>query len=358
MRLANSNVGLGIGLWMSIFLIGDVTAQVVEPLNVWSSRTGLDPQTNPTPENGLISDAESWQVLWSKWLPRKPVPDVDFQNDFVWVGQAVGPNSVQIDKAERNGDDLKVTSRSTLRGGNGFGFVMAQFSRSDIKTVNGNVLPEPLATTPNDSTTDNDMPAKEGVRVEMVGMLKVQGQRAQLLVDGFSYSLQLPKTMMGKANSLTEKRAQVWGDLIVESRRGKVQSLSVQVTRLEGLASATSPGTFEQIVIERSGGFVGLMQRDKISADGKVIVESLKTGRQISQRNLSTDHVREVNQALNAIDWDSLPADDRGSAGRASDNLIYHVEIKINGRLRQFDFDSTSRRVGALKKIVALIDRQ
>jgi hypothetical protein len=92
------------------------------------------------PPNGLIGNAAEFEKLRTAWQLDATKLPVDFSKEFVVVLTASGPNLPFFNPAIRT-QALTFRPGQTLRGGPGFGYVVATFNRKDVKTVNGKAVP-------------------------------------------------------------------------------------------------------------------------------------------------------------------------------------------------------------------------
>lgn len=92
------------------------------------------------PKGNLIVESKSFAKLWKVWNRTEKLPKVDFSKDFVFVGVVPGPNRAFGGGRLSDAGELKIFVAGTRRGGPGFGYVLMQFPRAGVKSVNGVAL--------------------------------------------------------------------------------------------------------------------------------------------------------------------------------------------------------------------------
>lgn len=242
--------------------------ETVELKNIWVGKTRDESQKDAAPKNKLITDAKDWEVLWEKWQPDLPLPEVNFNNDLVIVFQVAGPNQVMVNKLTLKDGNLSVLAGSSRMGGPGFGFAFIQVERAEIKTVMGNEVPAPQ--------------------------------------------------------------------------------------------SATSPETgdervWKSVTVNTSGGIAGLMQSEKVTPDGKILVSSLRDGSKTGERQIDKELVTKLNEHLSQTDWSSVP--EEGEADQPiADNMEYEIFVEFEKRKFAFTYNSiTAFQQESIKRLLTII---
>lgn len=132
-------------LSMSIALMLLTTVPVfaqkpVKPKASWAAIVRDASLKKHAPKGNLVVDSKSFAKLWKAWKRAGELPKVDFAKDFVFVGVVPGPNRAFGGGRLSEGGELKVFVAGTKRGGPGFGYVLMQFPRAGVKSVNGVAL--------------------------------------------------------------------------------------------------------------------------------------------------------------------------------------------------------------------------
>jgi len=127
-----------------LLLVGVVVADAerVNPINNWVGIVTDEKLAKEAPENGIIVDAKTFEKVWMSWRKDEKLPKIDFTKQLVVVTLSLGgPNRPTITATLDEAGDLKILARSTLIGGEAFGYSLASFDRKGIKTVNGKKVP-------------------------------------------------------------------------------------------------------------------------------------------------------------------------------------------------------------------------
>lgn len=118
----------------------DAEEKIIEPIRSWSGKKVSNERLTAAPEKGYVSDRAEWEKLWRDWrASEEAVPTVDFTKNLVAFCTAQTPNSCGIKLLLSEASDLRIQTFSTLIGGNSttFDYMLVEFSRAGIKTING-----------------------------------------------------------------------------------------------------------------------------------------------------------------------------------------------------------------------------
>ena len=90
-------------------------------MRVYQQWTGFMPNGAPSiplPKKGYVNDQESWLELWHAWRPTEKVPEVDFQNEIVFVGALQDKLRVYVRamKTEAGAATISVNGSGTTKG--------------------------------------------------------------------------------------------------------------------------------------------------------------------------------------------------------------------------------------------------
>jgi hypothetical protein len=98
----------------------------------------LDPKLRAAaPEaDPVIADAAAWAKLWGAWRGQEPLPEVNFEEEALFVFTALGPN-IPCLKLYRVGANVGGTVYQTLRGGPGFGYRIIKVPRKGTASLFG-----------------------------------------------------------------------------------------------------------------------------------------------------------------------------------------------------------------------------
>ena len=112
-------------------------------MRVYQQWTGFMPNGAPSiplPKKGYVNDEESWLELWHAWRPTEKVPEVDFQNEIVFVGALQDKLRVYVRamKTEAGEATISVNGSGTTKG---LSYSFAKVMRAGLISINGQRLP-------------------------------------------------------------------------------------------------------------------------------------------------------------------------------------------------------------------------
>lgn len=184
-----------------------------KPAQQWAGKIRDDSLRKLAPKAGFISDAKTFQKLWTAWRPEESIPEIDFDKKLVLVGTVNGPNLVIMKPALNDKGDLRFLVGGTKIGGPGFGYKLMAVDRKGVNSVNG----KPVAAAA----------TEESIRVRIVGKLQtgnlaIGGETTgtTITANGITWELDFGdnKELREKAASLNGRQVLVRGTL--ERKRG------------------------------------------------------------------------------------------------------------------------------------------
>ena len=211
------------------------SGQEIEPANEWSGVQKNDDLKDKLPKDLQIVDKKSFETVWKSLMKDEKIPTVDFEKNFVYVCSVSGPNRAKIFLSTLNKKgNLVVYTRATKMGGPGFGFVMAQFPRKDIKSVHGHKLRK-------GSSSEEEKEEKDGVTIKIVGKLAhgvmaIGGETTGTTVtaENMTFELQLSgKEQQKLAEKLNGKKVVASGKLTMKRGVERGNRWIVQVKTLK-----------------------------------------------------------------------------------------------------------------------------
>jgi hypothetical protein len=116
---------------------------VLDPLKPAAEWAGyvLDPKLRTAaPETDpVIADAAAWAKLWGTWRGQEPLPEVNFEEEVLFVFTAIGPN-IPCLKLYRVGANVGGTVFQTVKGGPGFGYRVIKVPRKGTDSLFGRLI--------------------------------------------------------------------------------------------------------------------------------------------------------------------------------------------------------------------------
>jgi hypothetical protein len=125
-------------LALALLLTPAVMAESKElkPVEKWSGSVDDEKALKEAPENGVITDAKTFEKVWTAWKMGDKMPKLDFDKVIVvfttTVGSKISAKPVLDDKG-----DLKFLGLGTRDIKPGFRYDMQAVEKEGIKTVNG-----------------------------------------------------------------------------------------------------------------------------------------------------------------------------------------------------------------------------
>lgn len=113
----------------------------VEALRSWQGISRDSSALRARPQEPFVADAKTWCYLWANWRGNDPRPSVDFRTSVVIVGTQLGPNNAQMALTHDGDGHVHRRVWGTRKGGTGFGYVLWEVSREDLRSVDGWALP-------------------------------------------------------------------------------------------------------------------------------------------------------------------------------------------------------------------------
>jgi len=109
-----------------------------KPSHSWSTIVKDEALAKKAPENGVVTEAKTFEALWKAYMGDEKLPKIDFAKNLVVVSLAGGPNRPQVVSANLSEDgNLEVLAVASKLGGPGFGVAFSVFPKAGVKKVNG-----------------------------------------------------------------------------------------------------------------------------------------------------------------------------------------------------------------------------
>jgi hypothetical protein len=121
----------------AVLLVLPLMATVYGDEGIWTGVARNGSLRSVVPKAGCITDADTWTLVWETWRPDQRVPEVDFEKEIVLVRTVSGPNRTAGKPTKDDEGNVTFRAISTLRGGPGFGYILAKISAEGVKTING-----------------------------------------------------------------------------------------------------------------------------------------------------------------------------------------------------------------------------
>src|SRR5260370_10446567 len=103
-------------------------AKEVKPVEKWSGSVADEKQLKDAPENGVISDAKTFEKVWTSWKIGDKMPKLDFDKVIVVFTTTTGSKLSAKPMLDDKGD-LKFVGVATKDLGTGFPFDMQAVER-------------------------------------------------------------------------------------------------------------------------------------------------------------------------------------------------------------------------------------
>lgn len=114
-------------------------AAELKPSHSWSTVVKDEALAKKAPENGVVTEAKTFETLWKTYMGDEKLPKIDFAQNLVVVSLALGgPNRPRVVSAKLGEDgNLEVLAVASKLGGPGFGVAFSVFPKAGVKKVNG-----------------------------------------------------------------------------------------------------------------------------------------------------------------------------------------------------------------------------
>jgi hypothetical protein len=113
-------------------------AAELKPSHSWSTVVKDEALAKKAPENGVVTEAKTFETLWKSYMGDEKLPKIDFAKNLVVVSLAGGPNRPRVVSAKLGEDgNLEVLAVASKLGGPGFGVAFSVFPKAGVKKVNG-----------------------------------------------------------------------------------------------------------------------------------------------------------------------------------------------------------------------------
>ncbi|MBA3315347.1 MAG: hypothetical protein H0T47_18925 [Planctomycetaceae bacterium] len=247
-------------LLLAAFQAGDA----MKPDRAWAGTLPNEALRAIAPAAKVVTDAKSFEKIWTAWRPGEDMPEIDFSKSIVVVGTIDGPNRMFVG-LNRDEGHLRTQFGGTKIGGPGFGYILALVKRDGITAVDGKPLdttseapaekPKPAETAPAKSPTEKSPPANknrargESIRVTVRGTLEtgivvIGGETTGTVIraKGMTFEVQLDQPhLRERAEALNGKSAIVAGELVVKEGVEIGQRLIIEATRIDLVREPRQP---------------------------------------------------------------------------------------------------------------------
>jgi hypothetical protein len=230
----------------------------VKPERVWAGTLPQENLRSVAPPSGVIADSKIFDQVFSAWRPGEETPEMDFTKSVVVVGTIDGPNRMFVG-LDKDAGDLRTQFGGTKIGGPGFGYILAQTTRDDVTSINGQPLdvssekPSPqkpaVAAPPVAELSESEKrpagsPARasrESIRVAVRGVLEtgvvaIGGETTGTVIraKGITFEVQIEEPYLReRADALNGKPAVVAGELVVRPGVEVPQRYIIDATRVD-----------------------------------------------------------------------------------------------------------------------------
>ncbi len=111
-------------------------ARELKPVEKWSGSVDDEKLLKQAPEGGVITDAKTFEKVWTAWKIGEKMPKLDFDKVIVVFTTTVGSRLNAKPMLDDKGD-LKFLGIATRDIAPGFRFDMQAVEKEGVKTVNG-----------------------------------------------------------------------------------------------------------------------------------------------------------------------------------------------------------------------------
>ena len=320
-------------------------ADEINPSRRWTGISSAAELISHAPADGVIQDSQALKELWSKWQSKDEVPEVDFANKILVVATTRGFDTVRVLRLNlAPGGNLQFALQHSRTRKPGFGYMMVELPRSEIKQVNGRPLavrPEPVP-----KTDQRDEAQEDSVEVEVVGLIE-NGPNGLVIKSGeMTFGLDL---MRFRIKNPIGKRARVSGPLNLKQANDK-QPWKINVAKIHVFEdgkpnnkplSDKMKQSFQEIEIIQSGGIAGIRLKTVIRADGKVTRTNDQT-RVTESFELKPESINAAHKLVDETDWSKVKI--APPPGAVADAFQYSVVIKTDEKTHRFEFSGASIR--------------
>jgi hypothetical protein len=116
----------------------------IKTTQTWTGKISDDALSKVAPKSGYLTDQKAFEALWAGWNLKEKAPKIDFTKHIVFVQLAGGPNVPKSSYTLDAKGDLTVLSKSTDKGGPGFGYSIDVLPKDGIKTYMGKKILEAI----------------------------------------------------------------------------------------------------------------------------------------------------------------------------------------------------------------------
>lgn len=131
---------LSVGLMLALCAFPALAQERLNPTEQWTGKHGNLDGLDLIPASGAITDAETWEKLWTVIRPNERLPEVDFTQELILIGTAQGPNRVALTATRDDQGNVDLLAISTKVAGPGYGYSMIKVSCEGIRSVQGEAL--------------------------------------------------------------------------------------------------------------------------------------------------------------------------------------------------------------------------
>ena len=203
------------------------------------------------------------------------------------------------------------------------------------------------------------------ILVEMRGVLRSRYQSgterlksARVYTDRGTLDLELNSMIAQGGEKMSDRKVVVRGNLVQRPNRRNRLIWMVEVTFLEAVGPQQPwpplVKKFKQISVERSGGFAGLMEKQILSADGKVVTRSLENGSVTNVKNLDEQVLRQLHDLVGRTGWQHIHLPKSSTSGKQISDQM-RIKVVIETQDREFEFLLTSPGTDQIQPLSDLI---
>jgi hypothetical protein len=111
-------------------------AKEIKPVEKWSGSVDDEKLLKDAPENGVITDAKTFEKVWTSWKVGEKMPKLDFDKVIIIFTTTSGSKISAKPMLDEKGD-LKFLGIATRDLKPGFRYDMQVVEKEGVKTING-----------------------------------------------------------------------------------------------------------------------------------------------------------------------------------------------------------------------------
>jgi len=212
-----------------------------------------------------------------------------------------------------------------------------------------------------------DRHSDDVIQIEMTGVLRNRmDPKSGKLLSSRVYNregrmdLDLESALRFGCEKRADQKVLVKGRLVKNRNRRDDASWCIVVEALEGQGT-TVPwpplvAVFQEIVIEREGGFAGLSEKQTVTPEGQVVTRSLRGDDSVNRQQLDDELLRQLHRLVQNTNWQHIHLPNQNPLPNVSDQMQVRVVIQTEDRNFRFVLSSPGTdQIQPLSDLIELV---